>query len=133
MGECSICSQREQLCPRQSYDVSFILSVWCLSSSLLLPLNLYVSLTLDASPVEAVMKPSSLHHTRSPAARGLLIHSHTVSFKTCHIPPQHKQIFWCNWFLLLINAHPTELNADSSILSRDIKDMKTHCPFHLWN
>lgn len=29
-------SQREQLRPRQSYDVSFILSVWCLASSLLL-------------------------------------------------------------------------------------------------
>lgn len=61
-------SQREQLCPRQSYDVSFILSV---VSLLLLPpffysLCLCPSLSLSGfaqSPVEAMMKLSSLYHT----------------------------------------------------------------------
>lgn len=76
VGECSIGSQREQLCPRQSYDVSFILSVWCLSSSLLRSLSLYVSVCLPhsgliQSPVEAMMKPSSLHHTQLPSCSGI--------------------------------------------------------------
>lgn len=52
-------SQREQLCPRQSYDVSFILSVWCLSSLLLS----HPPPGLVQSPMEAKMKPSSLSHT----------------------------------------------------------------------
>lgn len=44
-------SQREQLRPRQSYDVSFILSVWCLASSLLLALSCSHSPSLWAHTV----------------------------------------------------------------------------------
>lgn len=40
-------SQGEQLRPRQSYDVSFILSVWCLASSLLRALSLSLILPLS--------------------------------------------------------------------------------------
>lgn len=59
-------SQREQLRPRQSYDVSFILSVWCLASSLLRTLSLSHSVSLWAHIVsrggcdEALL---SLSHT----------------------------------------------------------------------
>lgn len=84
VGECSTGSRREQLCPRQSYDVSFILSVWCLSCSRLpsqsLSLCLYPSLrTQPASRGgydEAELSPSP--HS-SPAARGLHIPDDTFA------------------------------------------------------
>lgn len=67
-------SQREQLRPRQSYDVSFILSVWCLASSLLRAPSLSLIPPLSGlirSPVEAVMKPSSLYHTQLSGCLGI--------------------------------------------------------------
>lgn len=126
VGECSIGSQREQLCPRQSYDVSFILSVWCLSSSLLLSLSLYVSVCLSRSgliqsPVVAMMKPSSLHHTRLPSCSGITHFNDTfthsaIQIGSCAVYPllkqHHKQIYLkkCNWSLLIININTPKKN-----------------------
>lgn len=73
-GRVQYSSQREQLRPRQSYDVSFILSVWCLASSLLRAPSLSLIPPLSGlvrSPVEAVMKPSSLHHTQLSGCLGI--------------------------------------------------------------
>lgn len=81
-------SHREQLRPRQSYDVSFILSVWCLASSLLrapsLSLSFCLSLGTYGLPWRLWWSPAlSITHS-SAAAWGLhnsMMHSPTMSFK----------------------------------------------------